>query len=1014
MTTDRWRHIDRLFHSTLECAHEKRASFLSQACADDHDLRTEVESLLRAHEQDGSFLDLPAYEVAADFLADAFGGLMAGQQIGPYKIISSLATGGMGEVYLAQDSRLGRRIALKLLPLDFAKDQHRVRRFAQEARAASALNHPNVCVIHEVGKTSDGRHFIAMELIDGITLRERIARGRLSLVDALTVAEQIAAALVAAHAAGVVHRDIKPENIMLRTDGYVKVLDFGLAKLSESQPGLQGINEASTVMHVHTEPGTQMGTVRYMSPEHLRERPVDERADIWSFGVVLHEMITGVTPFEARTRNEVIALILKRQPPKLRFSDDVPPEFQQLVAKALNKNREQRYQTISELAAELKKLRRQLLGETSAEPLSMSDQNAMVKQRIITKASLESATRHKRRVETHASSEAWRSALTYISQTAEQVLSGIKEHPKATILSGLTAIVALLLIGPGISHRLSSLFSRTSQQQAMPFQTIEMKRLTNAGQSVCAAISPDGKSFAHVEKKNGKQELLVTNIASAGSSVVVPSSDLQYRGIVFSRDAGYLYFTTGERNEAGVLYQVALPGGTPKKVMDGVDSPIAFSPTGDRFAFVRFNVSSAEYFLMIAGIDGTGERPIATRQKGERLSVWGPAWSPDGQTIVCGAGKWQQGYHMNLIGVNVESRREKQIGNQQWYFVSQVVWRGEKSELIVSAREQWASPYQLWRISYPEGDSFRLTSDVTDTGFDNLSLSQDGNNIVAVQNQQVAQLWIAPDGDALRAKAITSIIGIAYGMDWSSRGKIVFSSMAQNNLHVSSIDPDGSNEVQLTDKARDNYAPATSPDGQLIVFASNRTGSLNIWRMNANDGSDARQLTFSDGNSYPAISPDGQWVVYDTYDNRGEGAWTAWKVSVEGGIPVQLSDRARMPVVSPDNQFVAYRHYPEGRPPEIAIMPFQGGAPVRQLPIKIRDWQRVQWMLDGRALTYIEITDGVANIWSYDLAGNSRKQLTHFKTDQIFAYAWSPDFKQLACLRGTEVRDVTMITNQNR
>src|SRR6266436_691309 len=343
MNADRWQTIDRLFHSTLSCAQEKRAGFLSQACGEDEALRVEVESLLGAHEQDGSFLDLPAYEVAADFLADAFGRLFASQQIGPYKILSQLATGGMGEVYLAQDSRLGRKIALKLLPPDFAKDQHRVRRFAQEARAASALNHPNVCVIHEVGKTTDGRHFIAMELIEGITLRERISRSPLSLADALTVAEQVAAALTVAHAAGVVHRDIKPENIMLREDGYVKVLDFGLAKLNESYSGRNNINEDSTIAHVHTEPGTQMGTVRYMSPEHLRERPVDVRADIWSFGVVLHEMVTGVTPFEASSRNEIIALILKKHAPSLSLLSDLPASFQQIVAKALSKNSAQRY-----------------------------------------------------------------------------------------------------------------------------------------------------------------------------------------------------------------------------------------------------------------------------------------------------------------------------------------------------------------------------------------------------------------------------------------------------------------------------------------------------------------------------------------------------------------------------------------------------------------------------------------------------------------------------------------------
>src|SRR5713226_5968063 len=596
MTADRWQHIDRLFHSTLECAPEKRESFLNQACGDDHELRTEVQSLLRAHEQDGSFLDLPAYEVAPDFLADALGGLLAGQQIGPYKIISPLAVGGMGEVYLAQDSRLGRKIALKLLPPDFAKDQHRVRRFAQEARAASALNHPNVCVIHEVGKTSDGRHFIAMELIEGITLRERISRGPLSMADTLTVAEQVAVALTVAHAAGVVHRDIKPENIMLREDGYVKVLDFGLAKLNESYSGLNKINENSTIAHVHTEPGTQMGTVRYMSPEHLRERPVDERADIWSFGVVLHEMITGVTPFEARTRNEVVALILKRQPAKLRFFDDVPLEFQQLVAKALSKKREHRYQTAGEMAAELKRLRLALVGETSGEPSPIADSIAAVSPRPIAKTSRESETRHTPKIQTHASSDTWKSALTYISNTAEHVLSGIKEHPKTTVFAGLIAVFAIFIVAPRIP------WPRSRPQPAAPFQSIKMTPLTNAGQSVCAAISPDAKSYAHAEKREGMQELLVKGITTTGKSTIVPLGDYEYRGVTFSQDGAYLYFTRSARNsDSSALYQVSLPGSPPRKLMDGVDSAISFSPSGDKFAFVRSNLAKREYSLVIAG-----------------------------------------------------------------------------------------------------------------------------------------------------------------------------------------------------------------------------------------------------------------------------------------------------------------------------------------------------------------------------------------------------------------------------
>src|SRR5260370_19330086 len=230
--------------------------------------------------------------------------------------------------------------------------------------------------------------------------------------------------------------------------------------------------------------------------------------------------------------------------------------------------------------------------------------------------------------------------------------------------------------------------------------------------------------------------------------------------------------------------------------------------------------------------------------------------------------------------------------------------------------------------------------------------------------------------------------------------------MAGNDLNISSVDADGSNRVLLTVNAGDNYTPAASPDGRLIVFASNRGGSLNIWRM-ASDGGDARQLTFSDANSYPTFSPDGHWVLYDT---QSEGPTTIWKVPVEGGTPSQLIDHARMPAVSPDTQFLAYRHYPEGRPAEIELMPFQGGMPVRQVPITIMEWQRIQWTADSQALTYIDVAAVVSNILSYDLVCNSKRQLTNFKTDQIYAYAWSPDFKQLASLRGAEIRDVMIVS----
>ena len=260
---------------------------------------------------------------------------------------------------------------------------------------------------------------------------------------------------------------------------------------------------------------------------------------------------------------------------------------------------------------------------------------------------------------------------------------------------------------------------------------------------------------------------------------------------------------------------------------------------------------------------------------------------------------------------------------------------------------------------------------------------------MTISNHQTAQIWVAPDGDERRARAIISNIGLAYGLNWTANGKIVFSSMVGNLLNISIINPDGSGRIQLTESAGDNYTPATSPDGRFIVFASTRTGALNIWRMNAEDGGEPKQLTFSDGNSYPTCSGDGQWVLYD---NQSKATFSVWKVPIDGGAPVQITDGARMPAVSPDNQFIAARHY--------------------ELRIPIMDWQRIQWSADGRALTYIDSANGAANIWTHDLASGSTRRLTDFKTDQIFAYAWSPDYKQLACERGTELRDVTIVTDQ--
>ena len=358
MKAERWRQVERIYHSTLEKVPAERAAYLELACAGDDALRSEVESLLAYQDQSEDFIESPALDVAAKMMAKQQGApAVVGQSIKHYKVISPLGAGGMGEVYLAEDKRLGRRVALKFLPAHLTEDKRYLLRFEQEARAIAALSHPHVCMIHEVVETDDGRACIVMEFVDGRTLRELATEKKISVAEALDVAIQVASALSAAHAAGIVHRDIKLENIMLRHDGYAKILDFGLAKLTDREQ-TSADPEAATKMFLKTSPGMVMGTVYYMSPEQARGLPVDSRTDIWSLGVVLYELIAGEKPFQGETPTDVIIAIAEREPvPLTKTSSGVPAELERIVNKALAKNRADRYQTADELLIDLRSLR---------------------------------------------------------------------------------------------------------------------------------------------------------------------------------------------------------------------------------------------------------------------------------------------------------------------------------------------------------------------------------------------------------------------------------------------------------------------------------------------------------------------------------------------------------------------------------------------------------------------------------------------------------------------------------
>ena len=982
ITYDRYQRIKEIFHSAQDHhTPAERSAFLTEVCGNDIAMREEVEALLTADADNDDFLDSPAYEFAAGMLADELREFSPGQEVGQYEIECFLSSGGMGQIYVAHDTKLGRKVALKFISPEYAKDPHRVQRFEQEARAASALNHPNVCVIHDVGVTDHGRHFIAMEFIQGPTLRDKLAERTFSPLEALDIIIQVGDALASAHAKGIVHRDIKPENIMLRPDGYVKVVDFGLAKLTEILPEQWHISEAEA--RVHTEAHMIMGTVRYMSPEQLREASVDERTDIWSLGVVLYEMLTGTTPFKARAPNETIALILSSQP---QFNEEIPIQLREVINKALEKDCAQRYQTVTKFTADLRKLKRELEINTESdflplrrfEPLPISD---------------------RRKKQRTTGSEILTRLGSQVISTADTVFTRIRTHKTAAVFLSVTGILTLLLLAPVATRRISGIFKP-------PRPVYTTARLTDHGKAICAAISPDDKWVAYADDQNGKQRLVVTNIIDSGLSVAIPPDDVQYLGIAFSRDSNYLYYTRSEKGR-GILYQLAWPGNNPIKLKEGVDSPISLSPQGDRFAYVRYDDTKTEFSLMLSNIDGTNEQVVASRKNGRTLSTYGVAWSPDGNMIVCPVGDRSQGWHMNLIAFDLKTLREQAIGDQSWFSIQQVAWQQDMDGPIISATTRLTSPHRLWQISFPEGEAQEITTDPSEY----TSVSLAGKKIVTISTDRTWRIWVVALDNFRAMTEIARGTSLNYGLSWSSNGNIVFSSMTPDGLNIYRINPDGSNQVQLTVAARDNFMPAASRDGQFIVFVSNRSGSSNIWRMNADDGSNPTQLTHGHDDYYPSCSPDNQWIAYDNLSH-----WKAkvWKAPMAGGEPIKVGENYRMPVFSPNNQFIASRYDIVSGSRDVAIFPAQGGEPLRHFNVPIQDWQSVQWLQNSRGLSYVKNVDGYSNIWAYDLDTGTSKQLTNFNGEQIYAYAWSPDYKQMAFLRGTKTNNVTIISHSER
>ncbi len=995
MTPERWQQIEKLYHAALECAPDERAAFLAEACAGDEALRHEVESLLAAHDQAGSFIESPPNDVAAEMFADEPARPGDLQTLGQYQILWQIGAGGMGEVYLARDTRLDRQVALKLLPAEFTQDQERLRRFVREARAASALNHPNIITIYEVGEIGE-THFIASEFVEGGTLRQRMAGDRLKLHDALDAAIQVASALGAAHKAGIVHRDIKPENIMLRPDGLVKVLDFGLAKLTESQaPGAEP--QAPTANGSSTEIGLVMGTLRYMSPEQARGLRVDARTDIFSLGVVLYEMITGGVPFDGETKSDVIAAILRGEPlPLASHCPETPRELQQILSRALRKDREARYQVVKDLELDLKSLKEEMEFETrlaSARRSAASDE-----------AVIETSGR-RATIDTPLTATAPGSEGTGAVPIAGYLAGAISHHKRSAAL----ALTALVVIIAGLAFAWSRW--RWERSQAVPFRLEKITRITTSGKAVRVAISPDGKEIVYGLVEAGQQSLRLRQVDTGSEIRIVPPDRVDYRGITFSHNGNFVYYVRGEQNDSrGVLYRATKFGGSARRLLSNVDGSLSLSPDGKQLAFVRQSSRLGENILMVANEDGTGERELAIRQHPHTFRMNGPAWSPDGRLIACGSGNVIGS--QTVVGVRIADGRAESLTSRRWETVGQVAWLPDGSGFVVVASEQQGYWTQIWHLSYPGGEAYRITRDLN--SYSNVSLTGNSRILATVRGNSLINIWIAPNGDASRARQITT--GErgedgSRGLVWTPDDKIVYRSVAGGSPQLWIMEADGTGNMQLLVDTRHNYDPTVSPDGRYLVWSGSYTDIRHIWRMELG-GSSLTQLTNGDGEWYPQYTPDGKWLIYQAMGS-GSNDRELWKAPTGGGSPIQLTDKpAYAPVVSPDGQLIAcnYRTQADAQI-KLAVIPLEGGAPIKLFDMQESMIRPIRWMPDGQALAYVVTRGGVSNIWSQPLAGGQPKPLTDFRTQLIYNFAWSRDGRQLALSRGTDNHDVVLISD---
>jgi serine/threonine protein kinase len=957
MTPERWEKVGELFNAALELDGPERSRFLAEACAGDQELRAEVESLLTAGVAAGNFISEP---VAGNFLpglAEHMEALSEGSEVGHYRIERAIGFGGMGEVYLATDTKLGRPVAIKTLPPGLSSEPALLRRFRTEAKAAASINHPNVATIYSVD--FPGQPVITMEYVEGKTLDKHIPEGGLDLQRFLEWFEPIAGALAHAHKRGVIHRDIKPGNIMITEDGTPKILDFGLAQME------RGAHSRSMSKFEITAPGQIIGTPSYMSPEQAEGAEVDNRSDIFSFGIVMYEALAGKRPFRGPNQGSVVQAVINDDPEPLeKLRPDVPPPIGKMVSRCLAKSPGKRFRSMGDVHSILKEVR------------YVSDAGV----------SMDSFARRFYREATSPSKLWW----------------------------GPAAAIVLLIATGGWYF-----FSTSNGRPPIDFERMTMRRLSQSNNIAFASIAPDGRSIAYVTyEDNGDRSLWLRRVSDANAIQIVPPQPVHYWDCpTFSRDGEHIYFITAERNGThGTMYRVPTLGGQLRRVVEKVNHLGNLSPDGKRVLFVRYgdnepnsSVNTAEAKLISANSEDGSDERVLRSSAGETI-LREPRFSADGQKLyylkrelVGGVEFW------SIMTADADGGDESQLLRQRAR-ISELAVLERANGLLVNATDPAANRRQLYYVSLPGGRMTRITNDVN--SYVGVSVDRDGRNIVTAQRSEENRVWVGePDFSGL--KQITREPIAHQGVTWSPDGRIVYDGFDNNRMHIWIADADGRNALQLTPHDSDNSEPHVSGDGRYIVFTSSRAGFNQIWRMDI-DGGNQRLLADVPGiTQYPRFEADGETVVFRWFN---EGSAPLGRVSVRGGQARGIDGLPRSIAyywaASPDGKRYAYTAT-DPATNRMYVIVKNVGSTDPGVRLDITPWRIFKWLPDSSAILYQERIEGPnpeMSVYSIDPAKPQPKLLYSSEPEDIIDVTFSRDAMKVALVRGRSITDAVMLS----